>query len=126
MGYPVVHFEVVGKDIKTLQSFYKQAFDWKIEPMAPGAGVPEYAMINPEAEGSINGGIGAGMEGYDGHVTFYVGVPQLEPVLSKIESLRGRTIMGPDDVPNGPRIALFSDPEGHVVGLVQIDSSSQS
>jgi hypothetical protein len=26
---------------------------------------------------------------------------------------------GPDRVPNGPVIALFSDPEGHVVGLVE-------
>ena len=25
----------------------------------------------------------------------------------------------PMDVPNGPTIALFADPEGHVVGLVK-------
>ncbi|MDB5028605.1 MAG: hypothetical protein JWO66_2294 [Candidatus Eremiobacteraeota bacterium] len=28
-------------------------------------------------------------------------------------------MMPPDQVPNGPRIALFTDPEGHVVGLVE-------
>jgi hypothetical protein len=30
-----------------------------------------------------------------------------------------RSMMPPDRVPGGPRVALFKDPEGHVVGLVQ-------
>jgi predicted enzyme related to lactoylglutathione lyase len=28
-------------------------------------------------------------------------------------------MMGPDQVPNGPVIGLFTDPQGHVIGLVQ-------
>jgi predicted enzyme related to lactoylglutathione lyase len=35
-------------------------------------------------------------------------------------------MMPPNDVPGGPRIALFTDPEGHVVGLVQADSGGES
>jgi predicted enzyme related to lactoylglutathione lyase len=27
--------------------------------------------------------------------------------------------MEPTQVPDGPRFALFSDPEGHVIGMVQ-------
>jgi predicted enzyme related to lactoylglutathione lyase len=27
--------------------------------------------------------------------------------------------MGPTDVPEGPTVALFADPEGHVIGLVK-------
>ncbi len=120
MGNPVVHFEVVGKDAPALQNFYKQAFDWEIGPPIPGAGI-SYAMAFPKAEGSINGGIGGGKEGYSGHVTFYVEVPNLEAALSKIEALGGGMVMPPDQVPDGPRIALFRDLEGHVVGLVQCD-----
>jgi predicted enzyme related to lactoylglutathione lyase len=33
--------------------------------------------------------------------------------------LGGRTISAPMDVPNGPSIATFADPEGHVIGLVK-------
>jgi predicted enzyme related to lactoylglutathione lyase len=118
MSNPVVHFEVVGKDARALQSFYKDAFDWQIEAFGP-----EYGMARPGGEG-INGGIGATPDGSSGHVTFYVEVEDLDAMLSKIESLGGGKVMGPMDVPNGPTIALFTDPEGHVVGLVGSGSRS--
>jgi hypothetical protein len=30
----------------------------------------------------------------------------------------GKTVLPPTDVPEGPSLALFSDPEGNVIGLV--------
>ena len=117
MGNPVVHFEVVGKDAQALQSFYKDAFDWQMEPE-----IPNYTIAHPGGEGSINGGIGATMDGGAGHVTFYVAVLDLEAAISKIEGLGGSTVMEPSDVPEGPSIAMFTDPEGHLVGLVKADS----
>ncbi len=118
MGNPVVHFEVVGRDAQALQSFYQDAFDWQMEEAIPNF----YAMAHPGAEGSINGGIGQAMGDGAGHVTFYVAVPDLEAALSRIEGLGGSTVMGPTEVPEGPTIAMFSDPEGHIVGLLKADS----
>jgi uncharacterized protein len=118
MGNPVVHFEVVGRDAQALQNFYKDAFDWQMEEAIPGS----YAMAHPVGEGSINGGIGAAMGEGAGHVTFYVEVPDLEAALSKIEGLGGSTVMEPSEVPEGPTIAMFADPEGHLVGLLKGDS----
>ena len=117
MGNPVVHFEVIGSDAQALQSFYKDAFNWQIEEA-----IENYAMAHPDGEGGINGGIGAAMEGGAGHVTFYVAVPDLEAALSKIEGLGGSTVMEPSEVPEGPTIAMFADPEGHLVGLLKGDS----
>jgi predicted enzyme related to lactoylglutathione lyase len=121
MGNPVVHFEVVGKDAKSLQNFYKQAFDWQIDPPGQGAGAQSYAIVHPQKGVGIDGGIGdmGGMDGYSGHVTFYVGVPDINAALSKVETLGGKRVMGPQQVPGGPTIALFNDPEGHVIGLVE-------
>ncbi|MDQ6767556.1 MAG: VOC family protein [Candidatus Eremiobacteraeota bacterium] len=119
MGNPVVHFEVIGKDPQALQNFYKKAFDWKLDPPVPGAGAMNYAIAHPGDSG-IDGGIGGAREGYDGHVTFYVGVPDIKAALGKIEALGGKRLMGPDVVPGGPTIALFTDPEDHVIGLVQV------
>ncbi|HEY2945010.1 MAG TPA: VOC family protein [Vicinamibacteria bacterium] len=116
MGNPVVHFEVVGRDAGALQGFYREAFGWRIEPQVPG-----YAMALPNAEDGINGGVGAAPNGA-GHVTFYVEVQDLSAALGRIETLGGRRVAGPMDVPGGPSIALFSDPEGHVVGLVKAGS----
>jgi uncharacterized protein len=117
MGNPVLHFEVVGRDAQALQDFYGEAFGWRMEPV-----IPNYAMAYPDAEGGINGGIGAAIDEGPGRVTFYVDVEDLEATLATLERLGGRCVLGPMDVPNGPRLALFADPEGHVVGLTEASS----
>ena len=61
----------------------------------------------------------AGPEGYEGHVTFYVEVPDAEAALARAEELGGARVMGPDQVMEGLVIGQFADPEGHVIGVVQ-------
>lgn len=121
MGQPVVHFEVIGKDADRLQSYYGELFGWQFDadnPMNYGM-VPREGNVNAEGIG-IGGGVGGGMEGYEGHVTFYVEVPDIEAALQKAESLGGKRMMGPDSPPGSQvEIGLFSDPEGHVVGVVR-------
>ena len=51
-------------------------------------------------------------------MTFYVEVPDVEASLAKAESLGGTRMMGPDDVMQGLTIGLFTDPEGHVIGVM--------
>jgi predicted enzyme related to lactoylglutathione lyase len=118
MGQQVVHFEVVGKDANALRTFYGELFDWKFsQPMGP----TDYSVLE-EQEG-IGGGVGAGPEGYSGHVTFYVQVADVGAALEKAESLGGSRMMGPDEVPGvGITIGLFGDPEGHVIGVMSGNS----
>jgi predicted enzyme related to lactoylglutathione lyase len=120
MGQPVVHFEIVGQDAPRLQSYYAELFGWEIDannPMGYGL-VQREGNVNEDGVG-IGGGVGAGPDGYDGHVTFYVEVPDVEAALAQAESLGGTRMMGPDQVMEGLVIGLFTDPEGHVVGVVQ-------
>jgi uncharacterized protein len=121
MGQPVVHFEVIGKDGEKLQGYYSELFDWKID-----AGNPmNYGVVqredNTNADGvGIGGGVAQGPEGYDGHITFYVEVPDVGATLAKAEELGGQRIFGPDEVPGMEMIlGQFTDPEGHVIGLIQ-------
>src|SRR3954454_13253648 len=79
MGQPVVHFEVIGRDGDKLQSYYSELFGWEINAdneMKYGL-IAREGNTNPEGIG-IGGGVGGGPEGYDGHVTFYVEVPDVE------------------------------------------------
>ena len=120
MGAPVVHFEIAGKDAAKLQQYYSDLFEWNIDannPMNYGM-VAREGNVNSDGVG-IGGGIGGGPEGYPGHVTFYVEVPDVEQALAKAESLGGSRMMGPDKVMEGVEIGLFNDPEGHTVGLVK-------
>ncbi|HYV01582.1 MAG TPA: VOC family protein [Actinomycetota bacterium] len=118
MGQPVIHFEVIGRDGAALQRYYSELFDWEIDannPMGYGT-VPQYKR---EDGLGIGGGIGPGPEGYEGHVTFYVEVPDVEAALAKAESLGGKRTMGPEEMTEGVVIGLFTDPEGHLIGLLQ-------
>jgi uncharacterized protein len=119
MGQPVVHFEVIGKDGGNLQSYYSELFDWQIDasnPMSYGIVMREQ-NLNPDGVG-IGGGVGGGPEGYEGHVTFYVEVPDVEAALAKAESLGGTRLMGPEEIMEGTVLGQFTDPEGHLVGVV--------
>jgi uncharacterized protein len=115
MPNPVTHFEVLGRDAAALQRFYGGAFGWQMQDVMSGS----YYMANPGDENAINGGVGAAPDGGSGHVTFYVEVADPAAALQKISELGGKTVQEPMDVPGGPTIALFADPEGHVVGLVK-------
>ncbi len=113
MPNPVTHFEVLGRDAAALQRFYGEAFGWELQDVMDGS----YYMVNTGSAPA--GGVGSAMGGVDGHVTFYVEVEDPATALAKISELGGRTVQEPMDVPDGPTIALFADPEGHVIGLVK-------
>jgi predicted enzyme related to lactoylglutathione lyase len=126
MAHPVIHFEIVTKDPDALGAFYKKAFDWDISPFeGGGAGANGQSMRyliarpygNDDPDRGINGGIGAPADDYDGHVTFYIHVNDVPAALEKIVDLGGTVMMGPQQLP-GMTIALFKDPQGHTIGLV--------
>jgi uncharacterized protein len=121
MGYPVVHFEVVGKDGEKLQGYYAELFGWNVDANNP----MNYGMVarddNKAANGElgIGGGVGQGPDGYEGHVTFYVAVPDVEEALQKAESLGGTRVMGPETIMDMVTLGQFKDPEGNLVGVVE-------
>lgn len=119
MKHPVMHFEIMGQDAPKLRSFYTDVFGWNVAEPLPDLEI-QYSLVDPVPgfQRGIMGGIGKAPEGYDGHVTFYVVVDDVEDAFGKIESHGGTRMMGPDKVPNGPVIGLFRDPEGHTIGLV--------
>jgi predicted enzyme related to lactoylglutathione lyase len=120
VGQPVVHFEIIGKDSEKLRSYYSELFGWEFDANNP----VNYGLVqregNVNADGiGIGGGVGGGPEGYAGHVTFYVEVPDVEAALAKAESLGGERMMGPEKVMEQVEVGLFNDPEGHIVGVVK-------
>jgi uncharacterized protein len=128
MGQPVVHFEITGKNAATLRSFYGELFHWEFDTSAPVAeAISEpgnYGFVKRYATGDgtgIPGGLG-GRTGSDGHVIFYVGVPDVEAALRKAESLGGTRRLGPVKNPGAELVvAHFSDPEGHLIGLAGLE-----
>jgi predicted enzyme related to lactoylglutathione lyase len=112
MGARVVHVEVVGKDGARLQKFYGEVFGWQLDTNNPGG----YGMYRQD--GGLSGGIGASNDGGAGHVTFYVHADDPQAVLDKVAASGGRVIMPLTEVAPETTVALFADPEGHVVGIM--------
>ena len=113
MGCPVVHFEVAGKNGKKLQDFYATLFDWNITVD------PEmnYGVVETGGDGGINGGVFQAPPDAPAYLTFYVAVDDLQAYLDKAERLGGKTVVAPTPIPNIGAFAMFTDPEGNLVGL---------
>ena len=123
MAYPVVHFEIIGKDPEKLRDYFGALFGWQFDtssPVADAVSEPaNYGFVDrvPTPDGAgIPGGVGGGA-GYPSHVVFYVGVPDVEAALSEAERLGGQRQMGPERAPTGLVVGHFTDPEGNLIGV---------
>ena len=112
-GPAVVHWEVQARDLAQQQQFFAELFGWEIDTNNPMS----YGMVSGNGKDTIGGGIGSGHDSAS-RVTVYVQVPDINASLDRAQTLGAQTV-----VPRtafGPVImALFRDPEGNVIGLVE-------
>ncbi len=117
MGYPVVHFEVMGKDAEGLRDFYSKIMGWKLETHPE----MDYSVVDTDSDGTgIGGGLAPTPDG-SSSLTFYVSVPDTDAVLKEIEAAGGKTIVPTTVIPDMVTFAQFQDPAGNIVGLVKSD-----
>jgi len=115
MSHPVVWFEVLGEDGAKLQRFYRELFGWKINADNP----LKYGMVETGAKKGIPGGVGGVFPGTRSWVTFYIETPAIDETLAAAQKLGGKVLMPRKKLDQGPVMAFFQDPEGHVLGLVE-------
>ncbi len=113
LSNPVVHWEIGASDAAGLRAFYRELFDWQITPAGP-----EYSLVEGVDVG-IGGGILQLTEQLPSYLTFYVQVEQLESTLQRAVALGARQVVTPTAIPGIGRFALFEDPEGHLIGLLE-------
>lgn len=113
MGNPVVHFEMHGADAQKLGKFYSELFGWQTQY------TPEmsYVTVDTASGSGINGGIGDNPEA-TAKTTVYIEASDLDAKLEEIQSLGGKTLSPPIEIPNIVTFAMFQDPQGNAVGLV--------
>jgi len=112
-AHPVGWVEIIGKDGAKSQDFYTKLFGWKVDANNP----MNYGMVMGE-DHPVGVGIGQSMDGKP-LITAYITVDDLQATLDKAKSLGGETVMPPMDVPDGPKIAQFRDPDGNVIGIMK-------
>lgn len=113
MGHPVTWWEIGSNDAKRLQDFYVRLFEWKVNTDNP----MNYGMVETGGEGGIGGGIFQASGDMRPYLTFYVSVDDLQRYLDRATELGGKTVLPPMPIPDVGSIAMFSDPDGNLVGL---------
>jgi predicted enzyme related to lactoylglutathione lyase len=119
MGNPVTWFQLDGPEPEQTSKFYSEVFGWHVQWMPES----NYVLIDTHAGKGINGGLGKMPEGQPARSAFFVEDADIQTLLDKAESLGAKTVMPVTEVPDMVTFAMFADPFGNVVGLVQGDGS---
>jgi uncharacterized protein len=102
-GAPIVFFDIAGPDAAKLKGFYSDNFGWSIDGTN--------GIKTPALPGTLR---------QDPPATIlYIGVPDINAALAKIVASGGTTVIPRMVVPNVVIFALFKDPAGNVLGLVE-------
>jgi predicted enzyme related to lactoylglutathione lyase len=123
MSGRVVHFEVPFDDADRARDFYKEVFDWQIQPM------PEmnYNMVSTgptsdEGMPSEPGFIGGGMMQRQAPVNspvLTIAVDDIDATINAVEKHGGAKVGEKMAVGDMGFAAYFSDSEGNLMGLWQ-------
>ena len=115
-----IHFEILADDPEKVAAFYREIFGWEISSWQ---GPLSYWLVTTGAEGTpgINGGI---MHRHlPQAVINTVEVESLDAMLAKLETLGGKKVHGPEEIPGIGLHAYCADPEGNLFGMLQPASS---
>ena len=113
----IVHWELMGPDGEALSAFYSGLFDW--QPQAT-PGFDGYYLVDGEQTG-VGGAVGKGPTEMPNYLTIYIEVDSIDEYLEKIGAAGGTTLMPRTEIPGMVTYAMFADPAGNAVGLVEAD-----
>lgn len=114
MGNPIIHWEFVVPDAEKARAFYRKIFDWRFDDKA----FPGYTIIDTGADpqGALTTAPRATpMAG----LNTYFEVGNLHRTLHDVVELGGKVLVQPTDIPSVGAYAMFADPVGVAVGILQ-------
>lgn len=120
----IVHFDLPADDVERARTFYEKLFEWKFEkvPME----MPYYLFQTTDLAGNNAVGGGLGQRGApDQRITNYIGVPDVEKYMAKVEKLGGTIIMQKTAVPGWGYLAVCVDTENNTFGLWEEDRNAK-
>lgn len=113
MSHQVIHWEIGATDLDKERTFYAELFGWQITTSGP-----EYALV-PASSPGIGGGIMQVSRDIPPYLTVYVQVSDLEAMLARALHLGATQVVAPTPIAGVGRFALFADPDGHLMGLLE-------
>ena len=116
---PVVFFDIAGPDLAAQAAFYRDVFGWD---SAPDRNAPELASkILPVP---VTSPLSGTLRKDPPDKVIYLGVADITATLAKIEAHGGAAASPRMEVPGVVVLALFTDPAGNRMGLVEMDGGT--
>jgi predicted enzyme related to lactoylglutathione lyase len=123
MSARVVHFEVPFDDADRARSFYRDVFDWQIQPVPDmGYNMVTTGPVGDQGMPAEAGYIGGGMMQRQTPVTtpvIVLAVDDIDDTLATVEKHGGSTVAPKMPVGDMGFAAYFNDSEGNLMGLWQ-------
>lgn len=122
--HPIIHVDFSASNMESAAQFYKDLFGWEI------TAYPEMNYYTFTSEGGPGGGfnevgsrIGDTVQVPSGHVLIYVSTDDVDKTLAKAEQMGGKTLLAKTEIAGMGWYAIFTDPTGNQIGL--LDMSQQ-
>ncbi len=108
--------ELLAGDVPAAGKFYSELFGWEAVdvPMGP----MNYTLLKQGGK-NVGGLMKLPMEGVPPHWLAYVAVPNADATAAKAAATGGRVVASPFDVPEIGRLAVFLDPQGAAIAIIQ-------
>lgn len=114
MPNPLCHFELMTADPEKCRAFYGKVFDWQFDAKS----MPGYTLVNTGSEPT--GGVFPKPDTAPHPcVNVYFQVPDIDEALNKVKEEGGAVLVPKTAIPNVGHFAMFTDPEGISVGIMQ-------
>jgi len=114
MPNPLIHWELLVRDVDKAKAFYRKVFDWTFTPSGP-----EYSLIQTGAE--PGGGMMLVPPGAPGpQLNSYFRVADLDRTLRDAVEAGATVIVPRMEVPTVGWFAMFLDPEQIPIGVMQL------
>jgi predicted enzyme related to lactoylglutathione lyase len=115
---PIVFFDIAGPDLASQAAFYKAVFGWDAGPggalTVPSiAPLPGVLRVEDPKQGPI------------AERVLYVGVTDINATLQTVKAHGGSVVFGRTIAPGVVILALFKDPAGNRMGLVELDAAGK-
>ena len=110
--------ELTTSDPAAAARFYAEVFDWNVKDADPAMG--GYRVVNV-GETAVAGIMAPppGAPAAPPHWGCYVTVKSVDNTLERVSALGGTVLVPAMDVPNVGRMAVFKDPQGAVLNIMQ-------
>ena len=114
MPAPIVFFDIVGPELQGQAAFYRAIFGWDVGPDG-GFSVPAASPLRANLR------VEKAEAAPFGERVLYVGVADITATLQQITAHGGKVVFPRLEVPGVAVVALFTDPAGNRMGLVEMD-----